>query len=78
VFVTFDRDEAWSIMMLVVSQVIDAADLSDAAKKALRTWRSDRDAKSPEMRDLTESINEALAGFYEQQTKKRVRRLKPR
>jgi hypothetical protein len=76
--VTFASDEAWSIMMLIVSQVIDGAGLSNDGKNALRAWRSDRDAKSPEMRAMADAMNDALAAFYELQTRKRRRRLKPR
>ena len=40
--VILETDEAWSIMMLCVSQVLDQADLSDEAKNAIRRWRSER------------------------------------
>ena len=39
--VILETDEAWSIMTLVVSQVLDQVDLSDEAKAVLRRWRTD-------------------------------------
>src|SRR3989304_187263 len=58
--VILETDEAWSIMMLVVSQVLDQVDLSDDAKKAVRAWRSDRADGTGEMSDLTVCMDEAL------------------
>jgi len=72
--VILETDEAWSIMMLVVSQVLDQVDLSDDAKKAVRTWRSDRADGTGEMSDLTVSMNEALGSVLDERTTRLIRR----
>jgi len=72
--VILETDEAWSIMMLVVSQVLDQVDLSDDAKKAVRAWRSDRADGTGEMSDLTVSMNEALGSVLDERTTRLIRR----
>ena len=69
-----DSDEAWSIMSLVVSQVIDQADLSDEGLAAVRRWRSDRNDGTSEMAELTVSLNEALGNSLDERTQKLIRR----
>ena len=72
--VILETDEAWSIMMLVVSQVLDQVDLSDDAKKAVRTWRSDRADGTAEMSDLTVTMNESLGAVLDERTTRLLRR----
>jgi hypothetical protein len=60
-YVILEQDEAWSIMTLVVSQVLDHADLSDEGREAIRRWRSARAEGTAEMADLALGMNEALA-----------------
>lgn len=72
--VILETDEAWSIMSLVVSQVLDQVELSDEAKKLIRGWRSDRADGTAEMSDLTVSMNEALGSVLDERTTRLIRR----
>ena len=38
--VILDQEEAWSFMTLVVAQVLDQVELSEATEEAIREWRS--------------------------------------
>jgi len=69
-----DTDEAWSIMSLVISQVIDQAELSDEGEAAVRHWRGDRVEGTSEMAELTVSMNEALGTSLDERTQKLIRR----
>ena len=69
-----DTDEAWSIMSLVISQVLDQAELSDEGAAAVRRWRGDRVEGTGDMADLTVSINEALGTTMDERTQKLIRR----
>ena len=55
-----DSDEAWSIMSLIVSQVLDQTELTEEGAAEVRRWRGDRVEGTGEMADLTVSMNEAL------------------
>ncbi len=72
--VILETDEAWSIMMLVVSQVLDQVDLSDEGKNAIRRWRSDRADGTGEMSELTVTMNEALGSVLDERTTRLIRR----
>ena len=69
-----DTDEAWSIMSLIVSQVLDQAELSDEGTAAVRHWRSDRVEGTGEMSELTVTMNEALGTSLDERTQKLIRR----
>jgi hypothetical protein len=69
-----DTDEAWSIMSLVISQVIDQVELSEEGAAAVRRWRGDRVEGTGEMADLTVSINEALGTSLDERTQRLIRR----
>jgi hypothetical protein len=69
-----DSDEAWSIMSLVVSQVIDQVELSEEGAAAVRRWRGDRVEGTGEMADLTVSMNEALGTSLDERTQRLIRR----
>lgn len=72
--VILDHDEAWSIMTLMVSQIIDGADLSKDGKEALRAWRADRGQGTVEMDELAEAVNETLGTVLDERTTKLLRR----
>jgi hypothetical protein len=72
--VILETDEAWSIMTLVVSQVMDQVDLSDEGRAVLRRWRSDRGEATGEMADLTVSMNEVLGTTLDERTQRLIRR----
>ena len=69
-----EADEAWSIMMLVVSQVVDGVELSDKGKAAARKWRSDHADGTEAMNLLAEELNEALGNVIDERTRKLIRR----
>jgi hypothetical protein len=72
--IVLEPDEAWSIMTLVVAQVLDHADLSDDGRAAVRRWRSDRAQGTAEMADLTIGMNEALGTLLDERTTRQIRR----
>lgn len=72
--VILETDEAWSIMSLVISQVLDQAELSDEGLAAVRRWRGDRVDGTGEMADLAVSMNEALGSTLDERTQKLLRR----
>lgn len=72
--VILETDEAWSIMALVVSQVLDQVDLSDEARATLRRWRTDHNDGTAEMSDLTVSMNETLGTVLDERTDRLIRR----
>jgi len=72
--IILDTDEAWSIMSLVVSQVLDQAELSDEGKASLRKWRTEHNEGTAEMSDLTVSMNESIGTVLDETTTRLVRR----
>jgi hypothetical protein len=72
--VILETDEAWSLMSLIVSQMIDHAGASAAGKAALRRWRTDRAVGTVEMDDLALALNEALGGTIDEKTTRMIRR----
>lgn len=72
--VILEPDEAWSIMTLVIAQVLDQVELSDDAKAAIRRWRGDHTEGTTEMGDLTVSMNEVLGSVLDERTTRLIRR----
>jgi hypothetical protein len=72
--VILEPDETWSIMTLVVAQVLDQTELSDEGKAAVRRWRSDHKDGTAEMADLTVSMNEILGTTLDEKTTRLIRR----
>jgi hypothetical protein len=71
--VILDQDEAWSLMTLVTSFVIDQGGVSQDGKTKLRRWRTDRAMGTPAMEALTEAMNAALGVFIDERTNRQVR-----
>jgi hypothetical protein len=71
--IILDSDEAWSLMALMVSQMIDKAGLSSEGKAKLRRWRTDRANGTAEMADLTLDLNEALGSTLDEKTTRLIR-----
>ncbi|MEO8458525.1 MAG: hypothetical protein ABI559_12030 [Chloroflexota bacterium] len=76
--VILDQDEAWSLMMLATSYVIDKSGVTQPGKQKLRRWRSDRGEGSKEMAELSEGMNKALGAFIDEQTNRQLRNKKGR
>jgi hypothetical protein len=72
--VVIEPDEAWSMMSLIVSQVLDNVELSAAAQKEIKQWRTDRAEGTAEMSDLAVSMNEALGTVLDEKTARTLRR----
>jgi hypothetical protein len=72
--VILETDEAWSIMTLVVSQVLDQVDLSEEAKEKVRRWRGDHIDGTAEMSELTVTMNETLGATLDEKTTRLIRR----
>jgi hypothetical protein len=72
--IILDVDEAWSLMTIMVSQMIDKAGLSGDGKQKLRRWRTDRAAGTAEMADLTVLLNETLGSTLDEKTTRLIRR----
>lgn len=71
--IILDADEAWSLMTLMVSQMIDKAGLSPDGKAKLRRWRTDRANGTVEMSELTLDMNEALGSTLDEKTTRLIR-----
>ncbi len=71
--IILEVDEAWSLMTVMVSQMIDRGGLSADGKTKLRRWRTDRAAGTGEMADLTVGMNEALGGSLDEKTTRLIR-----
>ena len=72
--VILETDEAWSLMSLIVSQIIDHAGVSGEGKAGLRRWRTDRAVGTVEMDELALALNEALGNTIDEKTTRMVRR----
>ncbi len=72
--VILDSDEGWSIMALVVSQVLDGAELSEEGKAVVRQWRIDRNDGTAEMAELTVGMNESIGTTMDERTARLIRR----
>ena len=69
-----EADDAWSIMTLVVAQVLDNVELSDKGQAAVRKWRSDHADGTEPMDKLAEELNEALGNVIDERTRRLIRR----
>ncbi|HZU76911.1 MAG TPA: hypothetical protein VFA70_09125 [Dehalococcoidia bacterium] len=72
--VILGSDEAWSLMTIMVSQMIDKAGLSSDGKTRLRKWRTDRAEGTVPMNELGEELNEALGSTLDEKTYRLLRR----
>ena len=58
--IALDPYETWSVMSLIVSQVVDGIELSSEGREAAKKWRSDYTDGSDQMQALAEEMNAAL------------------
>ena len=72
--IILDSDEAWSLMTVIVSQMIDKAGVSSDGKAKLRRWRTERANGTAEMSELTLDLNEALGSTLDEKTTRLIRR----
>ncbi len=71
--IILDADEAWSLMTVIVSQMVDKAGISSDGKVKLRRWRTDRAVGTAEMSELTLDLNEALGSTLDEKTTRLIR-----
>lgn len=69
-----ESDEAWSVMTLVVSQVLDGVELLDGGRDAVRKWRTEHAEGAEAMDRLAKAMNEALGNVIDERTRKLIRR----
>ena len=72
--IILDNEETWSLMSLMVSQMVDRVGLSSEGKAALRRWRTERSEGSVELSDLTVEFNEAIGSTLDEKTTRLIRR----
>lgn len=72
--VVMETDEAWSLMSVITSYVIDKSGISQDGKQRVRKWRADRATGSTEMDALAVAMNRALGTLIEEKTARQVRR----
>ncbi len=71
--VILDSNEAWSLMTLMVSHMIDKAGLSPDGKARLRRWRTDHADGTAGMAELAIDLNEALGTTLDDKTTRLIR-----
>lgn len=72
--VILTTEEAWSIMTLMVSQILDNVELSPEGRTTIKRWRSDRTVGTAEMDELAIGLNEALGTVLDEKTTRVIRR----
>ena len=71
--IVLDVDEAWSLMTLMVSQMIDKSGVSSDGKAKLRKWRTDHATGTAGMAELTLDMNESLGSTLDEKTTRLIR-----
>jgi hypothetical protein len=72
--IILETDEAWSLMSLIASQIIDHSGVSGDGKAAIRRWRTDRALGTVEMDEVALGMNEALGTAFDEKTARMIRR----
>ncbi len=72
--IILETDEAWSLMSIITSYVVDHSGVSQDGKAKMRRWRSDRALGTVEMDDLATAFNEALGTYLDEKTARIIRR----
>lgn len=72
--IILETDESWSLMSLIVSQIIDQSGVSGEGKAAIRRWRTDHELGTVEMDEVAVAMNEALGGVVDEKTTRMIRR----
>lgn len=72
--IVLDEEEASSLLALVLSQVLDQVELSDAARATMKEWRYDRKEGTEAMLQLAKALNVALGNVMDEETTRVIRR----
>ena len=70
--IVIETDEAWSLMSVISSYVIDKSGVSQDGKQAIRKWRTDRAVGTLEMDALAVALNEAIGTHIDKKTARKV------
>jgi len=73
-YVILESGEAWSLMSLITSYIIDHSGVSQDGKQKIRRWRSDRAEGTVEMDGLAVAMNEALGTYLDERMDRTIRR----
>ncbi len=71
--VILETDEAWSLISLITSYVIDNSGVSQEGKQRIRGWRSERDG-TPMLDKLTAAFNGSLGSYVDEKTTRQIRK----
>ena len=72
--IILDGEEAWSLMAIMVSAMVDKAGLTPDGKAKVRKWRTDRATGTVLMNELAVELNEALGSTLDEKTYRLIRR----
>ncbi len=72
--IVLEVDEAWSLMSIVTSHIIDHSGVGQDGKQAVRRWRTERDVGTVEMDDLAVAVNGALGTLIDEKTTRMIRK----
>jgi hypothetical protein len=72
--IVLETDEAWSLMSVITSYVIDHSGVSQDGKQKVRAWRTARAVGTVEMDELAEATNAAMGTHIGEKTARVVRR----
>ena len=70
--IVIETDEAWSLMSVITSYVIDKSGVSQDGKQAIRKWRTDRASGTVEMDRLAIALNEAIGTHIDEKMARKV------
>jgi hypothetical protein len=71
--IILELDEAWSLMSVITSHVIDKSGVSQDGKQAIRRWRTARGSGTVEMDELAVAMNGALGTHLDEKTARTIR-----
>jgi len=71
--VILQTDEAWSLVSLVTSYIIDNSGVSQDGKQRIRGWRTEHDG-TPKLEDLTAAVNASLDSYADEKTTRQIRK----
>ncbi len=71
--IVLETDEAWSLMSVITSYVIDRSGITQDGKQAIRRWRTAREMGTVEMDGLALAMNRAVGTYLDERTTRMVR-----
>lgn len=72
--VTLNPGEVNAVIGLVTSRLLDSIELSEEAREAVRTWRSERGPGSSRLDDFADRFNDELWDHIDGSTRRRTMR----